>query len=90
VISTALYNLSQASPCALRYNIATEGAYDVGTGAVALTAAAISALGGSLSFMLLAALPATGGVFWMLWRYFGAHPSVEIAPELALEPQAPL
>jgi MFS family permease len=93
VISTALYNLSQASPCALRYNIATEGAYDIGTGAVALTAAAISALGSSLSFMLLAALPATGGVFWMLWRYFGAHPSargVEIAPELALEPRAPL
>jgi MFS family permease len=93
VISTALYNLSQASPCALRYNIATEGAYDVGTGAVALTAAAISALGSSLSFMLLAALPATGGVFWMLWRYFGAHPSaggIEIAPELALEPHAPL
>jgi MFS family permease len=93
VISTALYNLSQASPCALRYNIATEGAYDVGTAAVALTAAAISAFGSSLSFMLLAALPATAGVFWMLWRYFGAHPSaggIEIAPELALEPHAPL
>ena len=25
-ISTPLYNLSQASPCAFRYNIATEGA----------------------------------------------------------------
>jgi MFS family permease len=91
-ISTPLYNLSQASPCALRYNIATEGAYDIGSGAAALTAAAISALGGSLRVMLLTALPAVGGVLWMLWRYYGAHPSaggVEIAPELALEPHAP-
>jgi hypothetical protein len=42
--------------------------------------------------MLLTALPAIGGVFWMLWRYYGAHPSadgVEIVPELALGPHAP-
>jgi MFS transporter, DHA1 family, inner membrane transport protein len=91
-ISTPLYNLSQASPCPFRYNIATEGAWDIGAGAGVLTAAAISALGGSLSFMLLTAAPAIGGVFWMLWRYYGAHPSaggVEITPELALEPHAP-
>jgi MFS transporter, DHA1 family, inner membrane transport protein len=91
-ISTPLYNLSQASPCPFRYNIATEGAWDIGVGAGVLTAAAISALGGSLSFMLLTALPAIGGVFWMLWRYYGAHPSaggVEIVPEMALEPHAP-
>ena len=91
-ISTPLYNLSQASPCPFRYNIATEGAWDIGVGAGVLTAAAISALGGSLSFMLLTALPAIGGVFWMLWRYYGAHPSadgVEIVPELALGPHAP-
>jgi MFS family permease len=90
-ISTPLYNLSQASPCTFRYNIATEGAYDIGMGAGALTAAAISALGGSLSFMLLTALPVVGGVFWLLWRYYGAHPSagVEVVPELALEPHAP-
>ena len=57
-----------------------------------LTAAAVSALGGSLGFMLLTALPAIGGVFWMLWRYYGAHPSAsgEIVPELAAqEPHAP-
>ena len=91
-ISTPLYNLSQASPCPFRYNIATEGAWDIGVGAAVLAAAAVSALGGSLSFMLLTALPAIGGVFWMLWRYYGAHPSaggVAIAPELALEPHAP-
>ena len=85
-ISTPLYNLSQASPCAFRYNIATEGAWDMGVGAGVLAAAAISALGGSLSFMLLTALPAIGGVFWILWRYYGAHPSAggaEIAPTLA-------
>ena len=48
-ISTPLYNLSQASPCPFRYNIATEGAWDIGCGSGMLTAAAISALGGSLS-----------------------------------------
>ncbi len=91
-ISTPLYNLSQASPCSFRYNIATEGAWDIGCGSGMLTAAAISALGGSLSLMLLTALPAIGGLFWLLWRYYGAHPSaggVEIAPALALEPHAP-
>jgi hypothetical protein len=88
-ISTPLYNLSQASPCPLRYNIATEGAWDIGCGSGLLTAAAISALGGSLSFAVLTALPAVGGVFWLLWRYYGAHPTaggVEIEPQLALEP----
>ncbi|HEY1753669.1 MAG TPA: MFS transporter [Caulobacteraceae bacterium] len=91
-ISTPLYNLSQASPCAFRYNIATEGAGDIGAGSAVLTAAAISALGGSLSLVLLSAMPAIVGVFWMLWRYYGAHPSaggVEIVPELVLGPQAP-
>jgi MFS family permease len=91
-ISTPLYNLSQAAPCSFRYNIATEGAWDVGVGSGVLTAAAISALGGSLSLMLLSAIPAIAGVFWRLWRYYGAHPTAggaEIVPELALEPPAP-
>jgi hypothetical protein len=91
-ISTPLYNLSQASPCAFRFNIATEGAWDIGCGSGVLTAAAVSASGGSLSLMLLAALPAIGGLFWLLWRYYGAHPTaggVEFAPALALELHAP-
>jgi hypothetical protein len=91
-ISTPLYNLSQASPCPFRYNIATEGAWDIGCGSGVLTAAAISAVGGSLGVAILTALPAVGGVFWMLWRYYGAHPTaggVDIRPELALEPHAP-
>lgn len=91
-ISTPLYNLSKASPCPFRYNIATEGAWDIGCGSGLLTAAAISALGGSLSLAILTGLPAVGGVFWLLWRYYGAHPTaggVEIVPELALEPHAP-
>ncbi|HXQ16751.1 MAG TPA: MFS transporter [Caulobacteraceae bacterium] len=91
-ISTPLYNLSKASPCPFRYNIATEGAWDIGCGSGLLTAAAISALGGSLSLAILTGLPAVGGVFWLLWRYYGAHPTaggVEIVAELALEPHAP-
>ncbi len=91
-ISTPLYNLSKASPCPFRYNIATEGAWDIGCGSGLLTAAAISALGGSLSVAILTCLPAVGGVFWLLWRYQALHPTaggVEIMPELALEPHAP-
>jgi len=91
-ISTPLYNLSKASPCPFRYNIATEGAWDIGCGSGLLTAAAISALGGSLSLAILTGLPAVGGVFWLLWRYYGAHPTaggVEIVAALALEPHAP-
>ena len=90
-ISTPLYNLSQASPCPFRYNIATEGAWDIGCGSGLLTAAAISALGGSLSFAILTALAPVGAVFWRLWRYYGAHPTaggLEVKPALALEPHA--
>ncbi|HEX3919085.1 MAG TPA: MFS transporter [Caulobacteraceae bacterium] len=90
-VSTPFYNLAQASPCTFRYNIAAEGAWDVGCGAGALAGAGIYSLGGSLSLAILMALPAVLGIFWMLWRYYGAHPSaggVEIEPALALEPHA--
>ncbi|HEY1752514.1 MAG TPA: MFS transporter [Caulobacteraceae bacterium] len=88
-LMTAIYNLAQASPCPFRFNIATEGGWDIGCGAGVLTAAAIAALGGSLSVALLLALPAIAGVAWLLWRYYGAHPAaggVEIAAPLATEP----
>jgi len=89
---TAVYNLAKASPCPLRFHIATEGAWDVGCGSATLVAAALSAGGVSLAAALLLALPACGASAWMLWRYYGANPAagdVEIALPLFAEPPAP-
>jgi MFS transporter len=72
---TATYNLAQASPCPLRFNFATEGAWDIGCGGGVLAAAVIAALGGSLGAAILLSLPAALVLAWLLWRYYGAHPS---------------
>jgi len=89
---TATYNLAQASPCPLRFNFATEGAWDIGCGCGVLAAAAIAALGGSLSYAILMALAGAGGSAWLLWRYYGDHPAPATLPPagpLALEPMEP-
>ena len=56
-LMTAIYNEAKASPCPLRYHLALEAAWDVGGGLACLTAAAALALGGSLQFVILLALP---------------------------------
>jgi hypothetical protein len=89
---TATYNLAQASPCPLRFNFATEGAWDVGCGGGVLAAAAISALGGSLGLSILLSLPGIAASVLLLWRYYGAHPTaggVELDPALLPEATAP-
>ncbi|HEX3406941.1 MAG TPA: MFS transporter [Caulobacteraceae bacterium] len=89
---TATYNLAQASPCPLRFNFATEGAWDIGCGGGVLAAAAISALGGSLAISILLSLAGAAASVWLLWRYYGAHPTaggVEIDPALATEAHTP-
>jgi MFS transporter, DHA1 family, inner membrane transport protein len=91
-LMTAVYNLAKASPCPLRFHIATEGAWDVGCGSGALTAAALAAAGVSLAVAILLALPAAALCAWLLWRYYGANPAaaeVEIALPLFAEPPAP-
>lgn len=83
---TATYNLAQASPCPLRFNFATEGAWDIGCGGGVLAGVAISALGGSLAISILLSLGGAAASVWLLWRYYGDHPSaggVEIAPAAA-------
>ena len=89
---TATYNLAQASPCPLRFNFATEGAWDIGCGGGVLAAAAISALGGPLSLSILLSLAGAATSARLLWRYYGAHPAaggVEVDPALAAETRAP-
>jgi len=89
---TAVYNLAKASPCPLRFHIATEGAWDIGCGSAALAAAALALAGVSLAVALLLALPAIAVCIWLLWRYYGANPSaaeIELALPLIPEPPAP-
>ena len=70
-IGTALYNMAKASPCTLRFNMVTEGGWDIGSFAGFLTAAAFYASGWSLSVCILQGLPAVAAAIWLLRRYFG-------------------
>jgi MFS transporter, DHA1 family, inner membrane transport protein len=78
-LGSALYNLAKASPCALRFHIATESAWDVGCFAASLTAAALAANGASLSSAILLALPAIALGTAALWRYYGSVRAREIS-----------
>jgi DHA1 family inner membrane transport protein len=89
---TAVYNLAKASPCPLRFHIATEGAWDIGCGAAVLAGAGLAAGHVSLAVALLLALPACALCVWRLWRYYGANPmagGVEAPLRLLLEPPTP-
>jgi hypothetical protein len=68
-----LYNLAKASPCTLRFHVATESAWDAGCGSAALLAAWIASSGTSLSWVVLLALPATAAQIWVLKRYYQRH-----------------
>jgi predicted MFS family arabinose efflux permease len=59
VMMTRVYNLAKASPCPLRFMMATEGGWDVGCCTGALVGAALTATGVPLSASILLAL---GGV----------------------------
>ena len=49
--------MAKASPCPFRFQMATEGGWDVGCFAACLITAALAALGVSLAVALLLALP---------------------------------
>jgi hypothetical protein len=69
---TRVYNLAKASPCPLRFMMATEAGWDVGCCASALTGAALTAAGVPLSASILLAL---GGVLLggrLLLKSYGA------------------
>ena len=70
-----VYNLAKASPCALRFHIVTEGAWDIGCGAGCLIAAGFAAAGFSLSAGILVAAFAALGLMALLLRYYRTHPT---------------
>ena len=68
----AIYNMSKASPCPLRFHMVTEGGYDLGGSLGCLVSAGLIALGVPLSATMLLALIGAFCVMVMLRRYYGA------------------
>ena len=69
-LGVVIYNLAKASPCPLRFSIATEGGWDAGCFCACLVAAALVAADVSLAAPILLALPALGASALLLWRYY--------------------
>jgi hypothetical protein len=69
-LGTAVYNLAKASPCPLRFQLGTEGGWDVGCLAASLTAAGLWTLGASFPQLMLLALPAVAAGAWLLRRQY--------------------
>jgi len=69
-LMTRVYNLAKASPCPLRFHIATEGGWDIGDGAGCLVAAGALSLGAPLSAAMLLSLPGAALACSMLLRAY--------------------
>lgn len=69
-LMTAMYNDSVSSPCPLRFQMATEGAFDVGCGACLILCAVTVALGGSLSVCVFFGLFGAAAIHLLLSRYY--------------------
>lgn len=67
---SALYNIAQASPCTLRFSIASEGGWDVGSIAGCLVCAGLIQLGLPLGFAIATAGLGSLTSFLILRRYF--------------------
>jgi len=81
-LGTATYNMAKSSPCPLRFQMATEGGWDVGCFTACLIAAALSASGVSSALGILLALPGLAAATLLLWRYYS--PSARRVGEAAL------
>ncbi len=77
-LMTAVYNQAQASPCALRFHVATEGGWDAGGAAGCLAAAGLLWAGAPLSSAILLSLLGTTAAFALLRRYYGAQAASEV------------
>ena len=66
----ATSNLAKASPCPLRFHMATEGGWDVGCFCACLAAATLYAAGASLVVPILLALPPLAVAGLLLRRYY--------------------
>lgn len=70
-LMTPVYNMAQASPCPLRFSVATEGAWDTGCAIACLAGAAMLAMGFSTGAPILVGLAGNVAAFALLWRRYG-------------------
>ena len=70
VMNAPVYNLAKASPCALRFHVATEDSWDFGCIAACLSALGLLAAGAGLSAAILLALASCLGHAIVLHRYY--------------------
>lgn len=68
----AVYAMAKASPCPLRFHMATEGGWDLGGGLGCLAAAALTGFGAPLAVQILLALGGVAGAVILLLRYYAA------------------
>ncbi len=69
-LGAAVYNLAKASPCSLRFQIVTEGGWDIGCFGGCLAAAGFVAIGTPLAVPVLLALPGFMAGAALLWHYY--------------------
>jgi MFS transporter, DHA1 family, inner membrane transport protein len=69
-LMTPFYNLAKTSPCPLRFNIATEGAWDIGCGTTCVLAAGLAAAGFPLGNAVLLALPGAAAAAVLLSSHY--------------------
>lgn len=70
VMMAPIYTMSKASPCPLRFHMATEGGWDVGCCAVCLLSAGLTGTGQPIAWSVLTALVAVFvGARWLLRQY---------------------
>jgi DHA1 family inner membrane transport protein len=79
-LMTSVHTQAKRSPCVLRFHVATNAGWDVGTVAGCFLAAGLVALGVPLPLTMLLPLVGTAATFVMLRRYYSANPGVPIEP----------
>jgi hypothetical protein len=67
-----IYTLAKASPCPLRFSVATETGWDLGCGGACLVGAALIAGGAPFAAPILVGLAGAFAAFGLLWRRYGA------------------
>jgi hypothetical protein len=67
-----VYNLAKASPCPVRFSVATEAGWDLGCAAACLVGAAMIAVGHSFAAPILVGLAGAVAAFSLLWRNYAA------------------
>lgn len=70
-LGAPIYNLAKASACPLRFNVATEGGWDVGCGGACLIGAAMIWGGFTYAAPVLLGLAGATAAFAILWRRYG-------------------